>query len=760
MFMLICLLLGAAGVAPLLQRRLGGAAGYVLALAPAAGAVFFAFRGFGAPWVQSWAWAPALGLELGFRLDGWAALFALLICGIGALVVVYASYYMEGDPDAGRFMSALMVFMASMLGVVLSDSLILMFIFWELTSITSYLLIGHEHSRESARRAALQAMLVTGGGGLFLLAGLVLLGLGTGQWTFSSLLADPGRALAGPHASAALVLILIGCFTKSAQVPFHFWLPNAMEAPTPASAYLHSSTMVKAGVYLLGRLLPILGAHAWWGPSLQTVGWATFLFGAWMVLRTSNAKRVLAYTTLSALGLMVLLLGTKGDWAVKGLVLLLPAHALYKGALFLLAGALHHETGEKDLERMGGLRQALPTLFLGGLLAAGSMVGLAPFLGFLAKETLLETLIGGAWFGSLTALAALGLLGSAGLAVGVGPFLGKPLLVAKAPHAPSLGLWVPPVLLGGVGLLAGVFPSLSGAVTSAAAKALAPGLPAWSLSLWHGWTPAFAAGLLALGASLALWRLRPGLLGALRRVPSLVTFGPDTLYHKGLKGLVALAHLQTRWLQTGYLRHYLSVILGVAAVVALAALVRHWPLRSDLSFEGVRWFEAGLVLVVAMAVLWCIQARTRLGVVAALGIIGYSIALIFVIFGAPDLAMTQFVVETLTVILFVLTLRRLPPFFRASKRGGRFRDGVLATLVGLAMAGLTWVAASAPKDGEIKAFFLERSFLEAHGRNVVNVILVDFRGLDTLGEITVLAVVAVGALALLRLRMAPDGGRS
>lgn len=755
----ILLLLLLAGLVPLVQRRAGRWAGMLLGLVPAGIAGTLAFRVPQGLAQERLPWAEALGLDLSFRLDGWSGLFAVLVAGIGALVVAYAGRYLEGDRFLGRFQSALLLFMASMLGLVLADNLVLLFIFWELTSISSYLLIGHDHDRAEARKAALQALLVTGGGGLLLLAGLVLLGLGSGHWTLSALLADPRAALEAPTAGAALVLILLGCFTKSAQVPFHFWLPNAMEAPTPASAYLHSSTMVKAGVYLLGRLLPVLGEHALWAPLLQAAGWATFLLGAFMVLRTTKAKRLLAYTTLSALGLMTLLLGAGGTWAVKAVALLLPAHALYKGALFLLAGALDHETGEKDLARLGGLRPELPTLFAGGLLAALSMAGLAPFLGFLAKETLLEALAPGSWVLTAALVAALALLGSAGLAAGVAPFTGRRLPTTQEPHGPGLELWLAPLILGGLGFLAGAVPAFAGVLVVPASQALAPGLEPWHLSLWHGFTPTFALGLVALVGAFGLWWVRGRWVAVLGALPGWGAFGPGAAYDLGLKGLVALSAFQTRLLQTGYLRHYLRAVLGMAVLLPGLVLILQGLRPGFEGWRDVRVHEVGLAVVIVAAVIWCLRARSRLAVVVALGLVGYSVALLFLVFGAPDLAMTQFVVETLTVLLFVLTLRKLPRLFRASSNPGRIRDGLVAAGVGLLMAALTLLASQGGRPGQLKDFFLNASYLQAHGRNVVNVILVDFRGLDTLGEITVLAVVALGAFALLRLKLAPDRGR-
>ncbi len=776
MFLAILMLLFTAILAPFLENQRGGCGGfkkrcgYLVALPSATIFGHLLWQSLQSSQIQQWPlllhlpWAGDLGLDLQFRLDGWAALFALLITGIGTLVLIYAKSYLEDHPQLGRFQAETLVFMAAMLGVVLSDNFLLLFVFWELTSISSYLLIGFNHTEEKARKAALQALLVTGLGGLAMLSGLVLLGFQSSAWHFTALL-EKGVDLQNPLTSWALVLILLGALSKSAQWPFHFWLPNAMEAPTPASAYLHSSTMVKAGIFLMGRLLPVLGEHPLWAPVLQTLGGMTFLYGAWMVLRTSYAKRLLAYTTLSALGMLTFLLGFGGEkggqWALQACVLWLLGHGLYKGSLFLLAGALDHACGEKDLQKMSGLGKALPTLKWSGLLAAASMLGLLPFFGFLGKEALLEALVKGGvpWPLLLLALLALALLGSAGLAVGLKPFVGEPLQTAKTPHHPPLALWLPPFLLGLTGALIGLLPFLTNPLMNRAVQDLLPRAKSpegWTLALWHGLNLPFSLGLIALGLALALYLYRAPLFFRISRWPSLALWGPDQLYNLSLKGMLKLAEAQTRVLQTGYLKHYLWMVLGCVILLPwLSLLALDW--KPDFSrLRDLYLHEVGLGLVIAISAFGCIYARSRMLVVIALGLVGYSIALIFLIYGAPDLAMTQFAVETLTVLLFVLTLRKLPPFFRSQSRKGRFIDISIAAGIGLTMALLTLMASQASPDLSLSRFFLENSYPGAHGRNVVNVILVDFRGLDTLGEITVLAVVAIGSFALLKLRLAPD----
>lgn len=753
----------AAAFAPALYRWVGPRLGLLMACVPAGLFVYLlshlpaVLRGRSPE--QTLSWVPSLGSTLALRLDGLGLLMGLLITGVGVLVMVYAGAYLRGHAQLGRFYLYLTAFMAAMLGIALADDVLTLFVFWELTSLTSYLLIGFQHDEESSRRSALSALLVTGGGGLALLAGLVLLS-DAGDSARISVLLTRGELIRA-HAAypAILALVALGAFTKSAQWPFHFWLPAAMAAPTPVSAYLHSATMVKAGVFLLARMAPALGGTTLWQDLLVTTGLLTLLAGAVLAFGQHDLKRLLAYSTVAALGALVLLIGLDTPFALGAAVVFLVAHALYKGALFLVAGVLDHETGTRDVRRLFGLHGKMPFTSAAAFLAGASMAGLPPFVGFLGKELLFEgTLAFGRGLSLLLTLAAgFGLalvLAVAGVVV-LRPFLGRAPEALEATHEAPPGLWLPPLALAITGALLGAVLTTHSAVSellAAAARSAAPGFAGFELHLWHGFTPVLGASVLTLVSGVTLFFLRDRVLrfsGLLRVFRGL---GPARLYERLLEALTRVASVQTAVLQTGYLRHYVLIVvltvLGLAGGVSIARLDAG-SLRLSLDARIDELVLAGLVLAAAVVV---VRARSRLTAVAALGVIGYGVALFFLLFAAPDLAMTQFAIESLSVILFVFVLYRLPRFSVFSSRIARSRDLLVSLAVGVFMSALLLFATSAPLLSRVSPYFAEMSWPEAKGRNVVNVILVDFRALDTLGEITVLAVAAIGVYALLRLR--------
>lgn len=704
-------------------------------------------------------WAPSLDLHLAFALDGFSLLFGLLISGIGALVLLYANGYLAGHPHLGHFTGYITLFMMAMLGVILADNLLLLFLFWELTSISSYLLIGFKHTDDKARKAALQALLVTGSGGLALLAGLVLLGQIGGTFTLSLLLQQ--QELIQDHAlyTPMVLLILLGAATKSAQFPFHFWLPNAMAAPTPVSAYLHSATMVKAGVYLIGRLAPVLGGSTLWMGLVTTLGAVTLLVGAWLAWQQTDLKRILAYSTVSALGTLFLLLGLGTAVAIKGAMVFLLAHALYKGALFMVAGTVDHETGTREITQLRGLRQAMPITAVAAGLAGLSMVGVPPLFGFIGKELVYETTLYAplalSWATTLLTVVALVAnaltIIAAGLLV-VRPFWGETSDAHAQVHEASWQLWLGPLLLATMGLLTGVAAGMMGrGLIAPAVAAVAGEAVTVKLALWHGINPMLLLSILTVCLGIAGYWWHGRLVGWAQRLQYRIPWGPAVGYAWLLNGMLRGAYWQTRFWQHGYLPRYLLLVVLTGVGLVGFTLASRVGLPNSVDFRGVRLYETVVVGLMVGATAIVVTTASRLTAIVALGVVGLGMTLLFMLLSAPDLAITQFAIETLTVLLFVFILYRLPRFANYSSAGIRWRDGIIAAGVGLLMTWLVLVVTGLPHPGHVAAYFGEQSWLQAQGRNVVNVILVDFRGLDTLGEIVVLTVAALGVYSLVNL---------
>lgn len=692
-------------------------------------------------------WAPSLGLSLSFVLDGLGLLFAVLITAVGALVVLYASRYLEGHPHANRFHASLLAFMGSMLGLVLSDNVFVLFVFWELTGFTSFLLIGFEHERDEARAAATQALIVTGGGGLALLAAGVVLTDITGTASLAAMSTQAADIGAHAMAPAVVVLVLLAAFTKSAQFPFHFWLPGAMAAPTPVSAYLHSATMVKAGVYLVARMTPVLGGIALWPPLVTLVGAVTMVIGAGRAVQETDLKRILAYSTISALGVLMLLLGLGTPASLTAAIVYLVAHACYKGALFLVAGTIDHETGTRDVTALGGLRSVLPVTALAALLAALSMAGVPLTLGFIGKDAAYEALWHAprwaSWLTALTVVAS-ALMGLAGLLAGVSPFRGG--LRTPAHGHETWPLFVPPSLLAAVGLLTGLLPMLWNAPIAAAVAVVTPSPTTVSLAIWHGLTPALAlsaATFVLLGVG---WSLR----AVFRRtwVPS---FGTEQLYAASLAAIDAAGRAIAPSLHSASLRSYVMVIVLTIMTLGLGVLVTASGPYVIVPETAVRPHDVLMVMVIVTGAVAAVLARSTMAAVLALGTVGYGVAMTFLIFGAPDLAMTQFSVETLTVLIYVLVFRHFRNLDALSPALVRARDAIIAGGVGLFIGLVALMVATTDTAPALREFFVTNGPTLGHGRNIVNVILVDFRAFDTLCEITVLATAAIGVHALLRL---------
>lgn len=744
-------------IAPLVTRFLKERAGWVVALLPAGVFAYLLLQSLqvcaGQAITQTLPWAPSLGLALSFRLDGLGLLFALLISGIGALVAVYAGSYLAGRADIGRFYVYHLSFMASMLGVVLSDNLIALFVFWELTSVTSYLLIGFDHTRPEARAGALKALLITGGGGLAMLAGFILLGQAAGSYeisAFNKQTFNVERLTVG--------LILLGAFTKSAQWPFHIWLPDAMQAPTPVSAYLHSATMVKAGVYLLARLLPIVGQVDNLSYVVVGIGLITMLVGGLLALKQTDLKAILAYTTISWLGALVMLLGWGNHYAVEAAMVGVLAHALYKGALFLLAGGIDHAAGTRDIRRLGELHHAMPLSALLASAAAFSMAGVPLLFGFVAKELFLEAALHSDWPVWLgVGAAALASLLNVAIALRLfhGVFFARapqPLEAHIHPHDPPLAMLVGPAVLGMASLVLGIGPGLVNSLIAQAASAALGESVKVKLALWHGVTPPLMLSLAAILAGSGLYLIYDRAAGV---ISHLARFSFNRLYDNALAALFDIAGVVTRTLQNGTFRYYLMTILATCTLLVGGVFVAYGGdviARSNLQLAPPRPYEILLAIVIIVMALMVTQAKGRLAAIAGMSVIGALVSLFFVLFSAPDLALTQLVIETLMVIVFLLVFHFLPRFFEEStSRLARARDAAISTLVGLVAAALVLFAAAAHfQAGGIAEYFIQNSYRLAHGRNVVNVILVDFRGFDTLGEISVLTIAATGIYALLK----------
>jgi len=761
-FAALCLPLLGAALAPFLVRVLGARAAWLLALAP-----FLAFAHFasllpaisgGEVIADGYAWVPSFDLRFAWLLDGLSLTFALLITGIGTLIVLYSGGYLKGHPDQGRFFSFIFLFMGAMLGLVVSDSLLMLFVFWELTSITSFLLIGFDHERSAARRAALQALVVTGGGGLLLLAGLLLIWSTTNATDLSTLLQSGDLLRANPYYPAILILILGGAFTKSAQFPFHFWLPNAMEAPTPVSAYLHSATMVKAGVYLLMRLNPVMGGTSAWETLLPLFGGATLIVGTLLAIRQTDLKLQLAYTTVSSLGLLVLLTGFGAAYAVEAAALYLVAHSLFKGALFMVAGIIDHETGTRDITKLRGLRKAMPLTFAAALAAAMSMGGLPPFFGFLAKEEIYAALAHAnprSIIFTLVAVVGNALMFAVSFAVALKPFLGPVVATPKPQHeAPPL-LWVGPVVLALLGLIGGVFSAIAhNYISSPTASAIRGSLSLIEISLIpHVGVPLLLSALtIALGI-LAYWRIdhaRQTMAMVLRGLGP----GPDRGFDYFIAGLIRLSVRVTRFVQPGRLELYITcTFLCVAAILLLPLWLYGEMPALPVWPREVQIHEWAIFLLAVLGLFSVVIARDRLTAIVSLGIQGFSVAIMFLLFGAPDLSFTQFMVETLSVVILALVMTRLQlsPTDRRPL-GHKIFDGCIAIACGCGLALLLLKATQVPFNTALTEFFNTYSKTIAHGANVVNVIIVDFRGTDTLGEIAVVAITGLAILALIRVR--------
>jgi len=712
-------------------------------------------------------WVPSLGLDLILRMDGFAWMFAVLVSVIGALVCLYARYYMSPQDPVARFYAFLLAFMGAMLGLVLSGNLVQLVIFWELTSLFSFLLIGYWHHRVDAQRGARMALIVTGAGGLALLGGVVVLGRIVGSYELDVVLASGDLLRTHPLYPVALVLIVLGALTKSAQFPFHFWLPRAMAAPTPVSAYLHSATMVKAGVFLLARLWPVLSGTALWFWLVGGAGMATLVLGAYIAMFQSDLKRVLAYSTISHLGLITLLFGLNSPMAAVAGVFHIMNHATFKASLFMAAGIVDHETGTRDIRRLSGLMRYMPHTGTLALVASAAMAGVPLLNGFLSKEMFFaETVFLSSHPWVDVALPAMATIASVfavvySLRVGYDIFFGRPSTdLPRQPEEAPRWMRIPIEVLVLSCLVVGVIPEMSiGSALAAAAKPVVGGqLPGYSLAVWHGFSLPLVMSLVAiLGGTVGyLWLRRCQRRGRVQDVPAVVRLDGRRLFESALVGLTSMSRVAVKLLGSRRLQTQMFTIVTaalLAGVLASRSVPLTWGDRQRLpaSQAFVLLWIMGMVCAVGAAVM---AKFHRLVAITLMGGAGLVTCLTFLWFSAPDLALTQIVVEVVTTILFLLGLRWLPKEAAAPAtirdRGRRARDLLLAIAAGSGLATLSYAMLTRPAPHSISPFFLGRALPEGGGTNVVNVMLVDFRAFDTMGEITVLGTVALTVYALLR----------
>jgi multicomponent K+:H+ antiporter subunit A len=781
MSLLLLLLLPFAGcvIAALLPtnaRNLESAWSALVALAVAVPlALFYPEMRDGAVRIERLAWLPSLGIDLVLRLDGFAWMFAMLVAGMGLLVIVYARYYMSPEDPAARFYALLLGFMGAMLGVVLSGNLVQLVVFWELTSVFSFLLIGYWTHRKDARRGARMAFTVTATGGLALLAGVLLIGHIVGSLELDAVLAA-GDTIRG-HAlyPVALVLVLLGALTKSAQFPFHFWLPHAMAAPTPVSAYLHSATMVKAGVFLLARLWPALAGTEMWVWIVGGAGLATLLFGAYAAMFQNDLKGLLAYSTISHLGLITLLLGLNSPLAAVAAVFHIMNHATFKASLFMSVGIIDHETGTRDMRRLDGLYRFMPITGTLAIVACAAMAGVPLLNGFLSKEMFFAETV----FINATPAIAYGLPALATLAgvfavvyslrFGHDVFFGAPPDTPRAPHEPTRWMRAPIEVLVLLCLVVGMLPEWSiGPLLATAARPVVGGaLPEYDLAVWHGVNAPLVMSVAALVVGLLVYvrfaeafkrQRASGALG-LRRLDG------RRLFEAALASLTAAARrlqrrLGTRRLQPQLL--WMVVIAGLAGLASALVVPLTWGDRPRVPVTPefvLLWLVAG---VCALGAAW--QAKFhRLAALTMLGMVGLALCITFAWLSAPDLALTQLAVEVVTIVLFLLGLRWMPkrveeddPRVASRARWRRRRDFVLAVLVGAGLAALSYALMTREAPLSISPYFIENALPLGGGTNIVNVMLVDFRAFDTLGEIAVLGIVGIAVFALLRRFRPPE----
>ena len=705
-----------------------------------------------------YAWITQLGLNLSFRLDGLSYLFSLLILGIGLLVILYARYYLSEQERVARFFTCLLLFMGSMLGLVLAGNLLLMLMFWELTSLSSFLLIGFWSHQTAARQGARMALAVTGGGGLALLAGILVIGHVVGSYELTDVLAAGDVLRAHSLYPVALVLVLLGVFTKSAQFPFHFWLPHAMSAPTPVSAYLHSATMVKAGVFLLARLYPLLSGTDWWFYLVTFTGLITLLVGAVTALFQHDLKGLLAYSTISHLGLITLLFGLDSDFAPVAAIFHIINHATFKASLFMAAGIIDHETGSRDMRRINGLWKYMPHTAVLAMVASSAMAGVPLLNGFLSKEmffseTLHQHLLGSfSWL--LPTMATIASVFSVAYSLRFIHdvfFNGTPINLPKfPPHEPPRYMKIPVEVLVFCCLLVGMLPAftIDSLLAVAAQASLGHALPEYNLAIWHGFNMPLLMSCIALVGGIIVYAQRAPLFRWYEGLPDINALN---IFEAVLRGSYSGVSRLLARIENGSLQRYVCLLLLSVVVVLIAGLAPLSQVTGEVALTPIDPLTAlGLAIMAISALLTMGFHRQRLTALLMLSVVGLVVAMVFARFSAPDLALTQLVVEVVTILLMLLVVYFLPAQApRESSSLLHLRDYTIAASCAVVMAVLTFAGLTRPYQS-IADFFLANSLTGGGGTNVVNVILVDFRGFDTLGEISVLAITSIAVVALLK----------
>ncbi|NQD69512.1 putative monovalent cation/H+ antiporter subunit A [Sphingobacterium shayense] len=713
----------------------------------------------GSNYLQHVNWVPSLGLNLDFKLDGLSLLFALLITGIGSAIFFYARSYLKGHPYFDRFFGYLLLFMSAMLGVVLSNNILSLFVFWELTSISSFFLIGFNNDNKDSRNSAITALSITGLGGFFLLAGLILMGNIADTYIISDLVSRREVLINHRLYPVVIGLLFMGAFTKSAQFPFHFWLPGAMKAPTPVSAYLHSATMVKAGIYLLARFTPALGNTQYWNTTLMIVGGFTMLMAAIHALFRTDLKAILAYSTIAALGMLTFLLGMGTTEALIAASVFILVHALYKATLFMVTGIIDHETHTRDITKLSGLRKVLKPVFIAALLAALSSAGLPFTFGFIGKDLIYEATLHyqqnwQIWLTALAVATNIGLV-AAGFMAGIKPFTGALPQEYEQTHLPPISMWITPLILAILGIIFGIFPSITGDYFShQVANAIAGQETNLHLKIWHGLNTVLILSLTTLAAGTVVYLFnKPSetKLAALERADK---FSARYVFERVTDRLTIFAKWYTDLFHNGFLRSYHFRIILAAELLLGYKLWLSGPIYINFDqLTPLSWYEVGITLILLGALYIVVTTKSRLTSVVSTSVIGYAVCLLFVFYSAPDLAMTQFTIDTLTTVLFVLVLYKLPPFINLTSRKVLVRDAILALGFGAILAMIALRILYEPNTTEVSDFYGENAYLLAKGKNVVNVILVDFRGIDTMFETVVLAISALGVYSLIRLRL-------